>query len=348
VSQQGTNRKKAQGLLWRLLKPCAARLRRVEPEEEGATSEDEEPEEDFTRDHSGASQEEPPDAEINAVSQHEEEVLEAVLPCVPEKCRGLVEAAVKQVIANKTGGACNFPYATLRPVCELLRGLTTQFSIIAIFPFDAVELVRRLVRAPAEFLRSATSHAQLRELCPEVYAVLRAVLFGSSPSSSVLQDLVIDFLGGLCDAVELWAACSVPPPTFVDIPGSNNVESNGAAFQFSRSRTQGRITRRYVSNKEARAECNKHFGSSRGRSGGLFSFFCLLHSMCIGTAIINEAEGRRDPFFAVYLYCREAPLTLAFDFACGLCEYALNREPFFWRTCRWGKSSRRGGGGVGT
>jgi hypothetical protein len=291
---------------------------------------------DLTRDHSGTSYQPGANHHPSAVITDEEELLATILPCVPEKCRGLVEAAIKQIIANKTGRECAFPYADLRIVCTLLRALTTQFSIVAIFPLDAVQLVRRFLGAPSAFLICPTSQGQLLEHSPEVYDVINGVLLNGRSASSELWGLGTKFLDGLCDVVELWDRCSIPPPPFEHIPGSNNVERTGAAFSFTRSRTKGRVARRYVSNKEGRAECNKNFGASRGRTGGLFSFFCILHAMCLGTAIINDAEGRRDPFIAVYLYCREAPLTLAFDFACGLCEYALNREPFFWRSCRCG------------
>jgi hypothetical protein len=64
------------------------------------------------------------------------------------------------------------------------------------------------------------------------------------------------------------------------------------------------------------------------------SFFCP-HGFSYGTSIIKHAEGRKDPFQALYTHLDKAPRNLVYDFACGFAEYALNREPAFFRSTRY-------------
>ena len=61
-----------------------------------------------------------------------------------------------------------------------------------------------------------------------------------------------------------------------------------------------------------------------------FLFFCPLHGHCYGFHLIKGSEGRKDPFYAMYKYMRQAPKVLFYDFACQLNEYSLNREPGFF------------------
>lgn len=57
--------------------------------------------------------------------------------------------------------------------------------------------------------------------------------------------------------------------------------------------------------------------------------------MCLGTGIIPSAEGRRDPALGIYLHSKDPPEKLFYDFACSLSDYCFNREPSYWRHCRY-------------
>ena len=63
-----------------------------------------------------------------------------------------------------------------------------------------------------------------------------------------------------------------------------------------------------------------------------FLFFCPQHGHCYGFHLVNGAEGRRDPFYAVLKFMPEPPKIIFYDFACSLHEYAMNREPGFFRS----------------
>jgi hypothetical protein len=57
----------------------------------------------------------------------------------------------------------------------------------------------------------------------------------------------------------------------------------------------------------------------------VFSYFCP-HGFGYGTSMIMDAEGRRDPFQALYTHMEKAPTVVIYDFACSLAEYCKNRE----------------------
>ena len=150
----------------------------------------------------------------------------------------------------------------------------------------------------------------------------------------LLFEYVSSFMEGLCGFVDDLVLCGIEPPGFQPMKGSYHPEATGMAFRMSPSGERGRVSRRYVTEDKVTDTCNKKFGSTRGRTGGIFSFFCAVHGLALGSSIIPKAESRRDPFLIVYLHCKDAPLKLVFDFACGLLEYAMNREPLYWLRCR--------------
>ena len=51
--------------------------------------------------------------------------------------------------------------------------------------------------------------------------------------------------------------------------------------------------------------------------------------------LITMREGRKDPFASALLYMETPPNEVLYDFSCQLEEYALNREPMFWRGCKF-------------
>ena len=67
----------------------------------------------------------------------------------------------------------------------------------------------------------------------------------------------------------------------------------------------------------------------------MFLFFCPIHGHTYGFHLISGGEGRKDPFAALYKYTEVPPEELFYDFACGLSEYSLTREPKFFRNTRF-------------
>jgi len=77
--------------------------------------------------------------------------------------------------------------------------------------------------------------------------------------------------------------------------------------------------------------CRKAGRHVNGRTGGVFSFFCLKHGFCYGFHVMPFSEGRNDPFSVLKTYLRKAPKIIVYDFACSLEEYCLNRDPDWFR-----------------
>lgn len=82
--------------------------------------------------------------------------------------------------------------------------------------------------------------------------------------------------------------------------------------------------------------CKKYFtGSSKAGTTFLFLWFCPLHGHCYGFHMITGSEGRKDPASSAFQYLQNPPDELYYDFSCQLEEYCLNREPGYWRCCRF-------------
>ncbi len=130
------------------------------------------------------------------------------------------------------------------------------------------------------------------------------------------------------------AAPPQPIPNTYDPP-------SGTSYYFTEHGCKVRETPVYLINapkkgKTHRVEpCTKIFPKvSSGGFGYLFLFFCPIHGHCYGFHLVDGAEGRKDPFSALYKYKPTPPTDLFYDFACQLNEYCLNREPEFFKWMR--------------
>ena len=120
-----------------------------------------------------------------------------------------------------------------------------------------------------------------------------------------------------------------------------NPELQGRAYYFTPHGGRVRDLPSYDISKSSKKDtlgdqCRKSFVSAT-KSGTtyLFLWFDPLHGHCYGFHVITTSEGRKDPFASAYMYMDTAPDEVFYDFSCQLEEYALNREPKFWRNCRF-------------
>ncbi len=115
----------------------------------------------------------------------------------------------------------------------------------------------------------------------------------------------------------------------------------GTAYYFTPHGNQVRDLPNYNVHGEGRREretpaCEKDFPTVSKRGFGyMFLFFCPDHGHCYGFHLIDKAEGRKDPFCAMFKFMEQAPEEVFYDFACQLSEYTLNREPSFFRCTRF-------------
>ena len=57
-----------------------------------------------------------------------------------------------------------------------------------------------------------------------------------------------------------------------------------------------------------------------GRAAGkrtVFCVYCVRHGILMGYHIIFSSEGRKDPFFAIYVFKETSPHSTSYDFSCG-------------------------------
>lgn len=47
--------------------------------------------------------------------------------------------------------------------------------------------------------------------------------------------------------------------------------------------------------------------------------------------VMKDSEGRNDPFSVLKTFLSRPPKVVVYDFACSLEEYALNRDPFWFK-----------------
>jgi hypothetical protein len=267
-----------------------------------------------------------------------DEVTQGLLPCLPVQCgEGLVRVVAEAIMATRreeptqSGDIIIVDSDSLLHIVTLFKGLAAQSSVVVMIPYDCIPHLRVVLASPDHLYLDSEVRTELEELCPEIYRVLM-----TTRCHARLFPLVCEFVEGLCCVVEEWALCGVAPPEFQPTEGSAfNPEATGMAYRMTPSGACGRVPRRYMKDQSESDLCNKKFPQMRGRTGGIFVFLCVVHGLALGMAMIPKAEGRRDPFWAVYLNSKEAPRKLVFDFACGLLEFALNREPTFWLRCRY-------------
>ena len=117
----------------------------------------------------------------------------------------------------------------------------------------------------------------------------------------------------------------------------NNIKSynpprDGRAYYFTKEGNQLRAPRAFTIDKddtktEDEAVCKKSYPTvTKKGSTYLFLWFCPCHGHCYGFHIIPKAEGRKDAANSLYMFLKEAPTSVFYDFACSLEEYCRNRE----------------------
>ena len=168
------------------------------------------------------------------------------------------------------------------------------------------------------------------------------LLFASTESDN--PEVVVIFLRELLQSVLKIHELDRPAAPANPIPGTYNPPS-GVAYYFTEHGQKLREMPSYLlsdsepqkQNQQSKRSdpCSKDYPHvSTGGWGYLFLFFCPIHGHCYGCHLVDGAEGRKDPFSALYKYKPSAPRELFYDFACQFQEYALNREPDFFKWMR--------------
>lgn len=149
------------------------------------------------------------------------------------------------------------------------------------------------------------------------------------------SDIVVKFVRELVDFVNGVHSLDRQTAPAVQQPKTYNPPS-GTCYYFTEHGDKLRDLPSYSLNEKQSIGCTKSFPLvSYGGYGYIFLFFCPYHGHCYGFHIIDGGEGRKDPFSALLKYKPSPPKELFYDFACGMSEYSLNREPDFFKWVRF-------------
>ena len=230
---------------------------------------------------------------------------------------------------------------TLKGMAPFVSLLACDAALVSALPFRSHECVRNIIRNMLANNGFGDRMAELNEYSREAGQFLR----------TCMQDGCVrigtSFLAYVVEVIEKLHLMDRPTPDPEEIPDSYDPRK-GHAYYFSQSGNQLRKMPYYDIPGTAKdavfdempnvdKPCTKNFpGVSYGGYGYLFLWFCPMHGHSYGFHLIAGGEGRKDPFSSLYKFAPEAPKDVFYDFACGLSEYSLNREPrFFFDTRFW-------------
>ena len=223
-----------------------------------------------------------------------------------------------------------FPIDLRHAAAQFLSLLLRDAPVSSVIPYREAE---RLLRDMHQILVDDTNfvYESLDDISPEIVTLLR---------HSRLTDFfatVCNFISYLCMFLLDLHSNDVPSEPAVPIPNTYNPES-GTCYYFTKHGQQVRVLPKYSKNvsKSFTEQCKKDFPKpSKHNWTYLFLWFCAKHHHCYGFHIIAGAEGRKDAFASAYKYMQSAPPIVYYDFSCSLSEYALNRQPDFFRNTRF-------------
>ena len=237
----------------------------------------------------------------------------------------------------------------LRATGAVFRLLHTDAALVAIIPYRHLADVKELL---GQHIGHHTPN--YRRLCSFIGSDFPRLITTSLETE--WENAAKDLVSHLCSEVERIHA-DKEESAEEDTPDRVGCKpydpASGVAYYFSREGHQVRTTPKYMMGKEPtkkakgkepkkkakdteeNPQCTKKYPKvSRGGYTNTFLFMCPVHGHCYGFHIIPGSEGRKDPFSALFKYKEEPPQHLFYDFACSFSEYALNREPDYFKKCR--------------
>ena len=221
-----------------------------------------------------------------------------------------------------------FPIGLRQAASCFLKLFLRQSPASTVLPYGQIAKIKNVLE---ECPRNPSLIASLSDIGPEVILLLQEA------QQTEFFRQVCNFVTYLCNFVIHVHEFDPPSAPAVPVPNSYNPEE-GRAYYFAGHGQQLRKLPKYgkAGGPAGRDPCRKDFPrpSKHGWSH-LFLWFCAKHEHCYGFHIISGSEGRKDPFASAYQYMENAPDHVWYDFSCSLCEYALNREPYFFRETRF-------------
>jgi hypothetical protein len=118
---------------------------------------------------------------------------------------------------------------------------------------------------------------------------------------------------------------------------ASGTEAGWESTQLGGSHVQ-RPLRKYLADHASQGtqpSCTKHKEAKRNLLPGMVLGWCHKCKRCLFMAVMANAESPRIVFELVYTMFHSAPRSIVYDNACNLLQYVLNREPEFFKECRF-------------
>lgn len=241
-----------------------------------------------------------------------------VLKQVPTECHPVFEQFIEK----------QFSQETIQSLCPIMQVLASSCPLTSLVHYRFITLLSNIL------VETDPNLELLKLQMPEISCLLYNAI--QNNEFDQIQKLFMYIVSKIRETHSEDNAPQ-PPSTILEI---YNPEKQGRAYYFTQHGGRLRDLPNYqigeTQNKHSEATCKKGFQeATKSGTTYLFLWFDPLHGHCYGFHIITTSEGRKDPFASAFMYMETPPEEIYYDFSCQLEEYALNREPHFWRDCRF-------------
>ncbi|XP_065052628.1 uncharacterized protein LOC135681910 isoform X2 [Rhopilema esculentum] len=166
---------------------------------------------------------------------------------------------------------------------------------------------------------------QLQKCAPVIFAVLKVLPPVSVPSR--LMQLFKEL------SARAWSCFSTAQHTLGPVAG--NVGNSDLSFFPS----WPKLCERGVYVKDHRQpssaeNCTKLYKGHPNLLPGIFTIYCE-HEICYGFQVMEHQESPNIPYTVIRTRFPSAPDAIIYDNCCNLHQYCLNRDPSYFRTCKF-------------
>lgn len=239
----------------------------------------------------------------------------------------IVDPGCRRVMLNFINQT--YPQEIIQRLCPIMTILASQCPLTSLLNYRFLDMLYQILEG---YLPVIKLHPQMPEVCE--------LLAAASDNTPILAD-IRTFLKELVHRIHITHSDDREVGGRQDtILEPYNPETQGRAYYFTPHGGRLRDLPTYnmgSTSKKDGGECRKVWDPSMTKRGTtyLFLWFDPLHGHCYGFHVITKSEGRKDPFASAYMYMESGPDEVFYDFSCQLDQYCLNREPKFWRDCRF-------------
>ncbi|XP_057294962.1 uncharacterized protein LOC130623486 [Hydractinia symbiolongicarpus] len=224
---------------------------------------------------------------------------------------------------------------------KLLSMLFTDCSVDVICPIALAEKLNSFFSTSS--MDTLAFAEDVKTYCPEMaWLMIQSFLV----HNGTIPEDTLSFFVHVCERVKSIHSFNTPPAPTQKLEGTYNPAKYGRAYYFTENGEQIRKMRSFSMDKREIKDtanddtpdvrCRKVYPDvSKKGTTYLFLWFCPYHGHCLGFHIITGSEGRKDALASLYTHLEKGPETIFYDFACGLSEYAKNRESGYFQDTRF-------------